>query len=264
MEAGEHLADVVPGDVVVVFPAVVPQLPGVVHLLVVVVQVDAGVHAALHHLVGRGVVLVPAAGEDENAAGHEPLFLKIPLGDGGADVVGVDLLEALVLQPQAQVPQEPLVAVDVVAVEVVGAGHAPHVPPVDVLQGEGARHRGLAVPLDGEDGPLYRVVLGFQVPHLLVDLLVFLAQQFLDEGHVLLLQGVPDLGEAHAQLLHVDDHVQPGVLVDVVIAVAGLGVGVPGLQQALLVVQPQGGDGNPVEGRHLPDGEQFFLHRHPS
>ena len=135
-------------------------------------------------------------------------------------MVGMNLLEALLKQHLTQTGQLALVGVDAAHIEVLPAGHAPDEAPVDILQGDGARGGGFAVSLNAGDGPLHRVVLAAQGADLLVDLLVLPRQNILNEGDVLLLQHAADLRQAHTQLLHVGNHIQPGVLVHVIIAVA--------------------------------------------
>ena len=173
MKASHHFADVVPGDGVAVFPAIIPQAAGIVDLLVIIVQVHAGVHPALHHVEGRGFPLIPAGGENEDAVRQKAVLFVILPGNGCPGVVGVDLRETSLLQLQAQALQKPLVTVDIIAVEIGGARDAPHKPAVDILQGKRAGDGGFPVALNGEDGPLHSVVLGLQLAHLLVDLLVF-------------------------------------------------------------------------------------------
>lgn len=261
IKAGHHLADIVPRNLVIIPQAILPKLLGTGDFIVVVVQIDAGVHAAFHRLARGEASLLPAAQKDEDVLCQKTSSGKILLGNGGADVVGMDLGKAPVLQLAAQLPQNALIGVNPVAVKVGGTGNSPGKPPVNVLQGQGAGGGRFAVPLDGEDGPLHGVVLGLELAHLLMDLLVFLGEQLFNQGDILLLQHLGDLSQAHAQLLHIDDHVQAGVLVDVVIAVSGLRIDIPGLEQALFIVQPQGGNGHPVQRRHFPDGQQRVFHK---
>ena len=95
-----------------------------------------------------------------------------------------------------------------------------------------------------------------------MNLLVLAHQNLLDERDVLPAQHVPDLRKAHAQLLHVGDHVQARVLVHVVVAVAGFGIDIPRAQQAHAVVQAQRGNADVVELRHRADGNELPVHAH--
>ena len=99
-----------------------------------------------------------------------------------------------------------------------------------------------------------------QVAHLPVNLLVLARQDLLDQGDILGLQHIPDFLETHAQLLHVSDHIQTRILVDVVIPVAGLFIHMARLEQAKLIVETQRRHRNLIHFRHFADGKKVPLH----
>ena len=88
-----------------------------------------------------------------------------------------------------------------------------------------------------------------------MQLLVLADEDLFDERDVLLFKDAGDLAKAHAQLLHVGDHVQPGALMLVVVPVARLRVDKARLEQPLLVIQAEGGHGGMVDFCHLSDGD---------
>ena len=93
-----------------------------------------------------------------------------------------------------------------------------------------------------------------------MDLFVFTGENLFDQGNVLGLQHALDFLEAHAQFLHIGDHVQARVLVDVIIPVAGFPVHMARLEQAELIVQAQRRHRNLVHLRHFSDGKKVSLH----
>ena len=68
-----------------------------------------------------------------------------------------------------------------------------------------------------------------QLTHLLVKLLVLFGQQLLDYGNILLAQRLLNFRKAHAQLLHIYDHIKPRILVNVIIPVPCFRVDIAGL-----------------------------------
>ena len=64
-------------------------------------------------------------------------------------------------------------------------------------------------------------MLSAQGAHLAVQLFVFPDKNRFDKDNVLLLQDHADLRQAHAELLHIRDHIKAGILGDIVVAVAG-------------------------------------------
>ena len=99
---------------------------------------------------------------------------------------------------------------------------------------------------------------GFQLPHLLMDLVVLLNELLLDEDDVLFFQQRLDLAQTHAKISHVPDDVQPRRLADVVISVVGRLVSVAWLQQTHLVIESERGNGDTVRLCHFADGQQVF------
>ena len=88
-----------------------------------------------------------------------------------------------------------------------------------------------------------------------------LQQQLLQGVGVVFLQKRLDPAQGHAVDLHVLDHVQPGGLGDVVIAVAGPLIGILGLQQTHPVIEAQGLFRDVVQLRHLADGQFLQVHK---
>ena len=180
--------------------------------------------------------------------------------DRGACVVGVNLRTILFQKGLAKVGQRLFIGGDILFIKVFRAGNAPDVAPVDVFQRDGARGGRFAVALNAGDGAFHCVVPKPQVADLLVDLLVFTGENLLNQGNVLGLQHTLDFLEAHTQFLHIGDHVQARVLVDVIIPVAGFPVHVPRLEQAELIVQAQRRHRNLVHLRHFTDRKEIPFH----
>ena len=112
------------------------------------------------------------------------------------------------------------------------------------------------------------VMLGLELAHLLVDLVVFFNELLLDEHDVLFLKQRLDIGEAHVEIPHVPDDIEPRGLADIVVAVIRFLVPVARLQKSHPVVESERGDRNAVRLRHFADRQQmrafFVVHFRPS
>ena len=133
VEAGHYFADIVPGYMVIHLLAMFPQQLSAAHFVVVVIQIDTGIHAAFHHLQAGRFPFIPIAGENKDTVCYKTAVQEIFPENGGADVVRMDLRESLAFQLQAQLPQHFLIAVDVVLIKVVGAGDPPGKASVNVF-----------------------------------------------------------------------------------------------------------------------------------
>ena len=123
--------------------------------------------------------------------------------------------------------------------------------PEDDFAARLARERGGAL----QAGPL-----DAQLANLSKRLLPFFDEDVLHQLQVFFFQDPLNLLQTHAQLLHILDQVETGVLADVIITVGSFRVSISGMQQPQLIVQPQGRNGGMVHFGHLPDGKQLVLH----
>ncbi len=122
VEAGHYFADIVPGYMVIHLLAMFPQQLSAAHFVVVVIQIDTGIHAAFHHLQAGRFPSFQSPVKIKIRSATKTAVQEIFPENGGADVVRMDLRESLAFQLQAQLPQHFLIAVDVVLIKVVGAG----------------------------------------------------------------------------------------------------------------------------------------------
>ena len=65
-EAGHNLADVISRNSITVLLAVVTQKPNSGDFVIIIVQIQTGIHAAVHELKRVFIALGVAAGEDED------------------------------------------------------------------------------------------------------------------------------------------------------------------------------------------------------
>ena len=200
--------------------------------------------------------------EDEALLRDEAPRLEVRARDRGADIIRVDVEEALLHKLLPKPHQLFLEGIRVHLVEIVAARAAIGITAVDVLERHRAVRRRLPVLLDGRDRTLHGGMPRLELPHLLMQLLVLLYQQRLDQRDILLLEDVLDLGQTHPELFHIRDHIEPRVLRDVVVAVARLRVRPPRLQQIHLIVEPKRRHCDAIHLRHPPDAHQI-IHASP-
>ena len=163
-------------------------------------------------------------------------------------------------QRAAQIGQLLFVCADIRLIEIARTWQSPDVPPVDILQRDRTARGRFAIALDGRNGALHRVVLAVQFADLPMQPLVFARQDDLNQRDILLAQHVADLPQAHAQLLHIGDHIQPRVLGNIVIAVPRIRVAIPGRKQPELIVQAQRRHSDAVHFCHFANGNQAVFH----
>ena len=165
----------------------------------------------------------------------------------------MNLGKSLLLHLHSQLPQQIFIAVNIVIIKICRAGNSPDIPTINVFQRESTRSWRFPVSLDGQNSPFHRVVPRLQLPDLPMELLIFPGKNIFDQGNIFFLQNLTDLCQTHSQLFHVDNHVQTGVLIDVIVPVTGLRIGIAGFQQPFFIIQPQGRNGNSVQSGHFAD-----------
>ena len=206
--------------------------------------------------------------EDEDLVRDERAAREIVLFHARSETVRQKLRQIAPHQLPAQREDGLFVGDDALLVEVFGARNVQNVTLIDEFQRDRPADRRLPVALDGLDRPLHGLVHRLEIAHLLVDLVVFLNELLLDEHDVLFLKQRLDIGEAHVEIPHVPDDIEPRGLADVVVAVVRLLVPVARLQKSHPVVESERGDRNAVRLRHFADRQQmrafFVVHFRPS
>ena len=240
----------------------IAELQRVRDLLVEGIEVDAREHTAVEDLHARHDVPVLVVHEDEALLRDETPRLEVCACDRGADIIRVDVEEALLHKLLPKPHQLFLEGIRVHRIEIVAARAPIGIAAINVLERHSAVRRRLSVLLDRRDRALHGGMPRLQLPHLLMQLFVFLHQQRLDQRDILLLEDVLDLGQTHPELLHIRDHIEPRVLRDVVVAVACLRVRPPRLQQIHLIVEPKRRHRDAIHLCHPTDAHQI-IHASP-
>ena len=201
-----------------------------------------------------------AAHKGEYLRGHEAPRLKILLCHSGAHIVVVGLRKSSGNHIVFQVGQHGLEILNGAGVKILAGRDGVNASLVNVFQRGHALRGGFAVALDTGDGPGDRVPLNAQLANLSKHLLPLFDEDVLHQLQVFFFQDPLNLLQTHAQLLHILDQVETGILADVIITVGSFRVSISGMQQPQLIVQPQGRNGGMVHFGHLPDGKQLVLH----
>ena len=95
VEFRQLLTDIIPVQGIAVFPAIVPQPQGTGDLVVEIVKIDTGIHAAVEQTDILSIVLEVPVPENENLVRDKASLFKIALQDAGPEAVGEQLGQAL-------------------------------------------------------------------------------------------------------------------------------------------------------------------------
>ena len=81
VELRQLLADIIPVQGIALFPAIVLQPQGTGDLVVEIVKIDTGIHAAVEHADILSIVLEVPIPENENLVGDKAALFKVALQD---------------------------------------------------------------------------------------------------------------------------------------------------------------------------------------
>ena len=161
--------------------------------------------------------------------GFQMLAEKIFSGKDGARVAVVQLGQSVTKNIQLQLSQDLLINRNIVVIKINIGVHHINFPMGDIFHRGHPLIGGFPEPFGAFNSTGNGSQPCFQFRDLLPNLFFLPDQGGFDQLNVPLLQNCFDLPQTHPQLLHILDHIQPGFLINTVVAVTAVLINMAGL-----------------------------------